>query len=260
MVLFNKLQNNFLINRSNRYLVTKCIIFLFFLLQGFSTSNVLAAGLRNEQIYSNDLENWNVKQGVSERSVHEVREYANTPQFNETNSPNHLSINLPHPDPTTHREYFENEIEATLQLIYEARGELEILKQKYNSHRVTKAFGKKNNYYSGELKLLEADYLTLLDSQKEYSSKKNMIEEKISDNETLKDIKEKGLILINQLIDEGQNKYYSDEVQTNDDKNSLVELETYLSTKEAELKQSSCQDDVTSILNAKNVTGRSDVR
>ncbi|WP_375359792.1 NADH-quinone oxidoreductase subunit NuoG [Candidatus Tisiphia endosymbiont of Nemotelus uliginosus] len=36
--------------------------------------------------YSNDLENWNVKQGVSERSVHEVREYANAPQFCEANS------------------------------------------------------------------------------------------------------------------------------------------------------------------------------
>ncbi|MDR0774540.1 MAG: hypothetical protein LBE72_04460, partial [Rickettsia sp.] len=186
MVLFNKLQNNFLINISNRYLVTRCIIFLFlfilfFLLQGFGTSNVLAAGVNN----------------------------------------------------------VENELEEIQQTINKAYGELERLKHEYNSHTVN---------YSEEVELLEADYLTLLDSQKEYSSKKNMIEEKISDNETLKDIKEKGLILINQLIDEGQKKYYSDEVQTNDDKNSLVELETYLIKKEAELKQSSCQDDVTSIL------------
>ncbi|WP_375331126.1 glycine--tRNA ligase subunit beta [Candidatus Tisiphia endosymbiont of Oplodontha viridula] len=46
----------------------------------------------NYIIYSNDLENWNVKQGVSERSVHEVREYANTPQFCETNSSKQKSI------------------------------------------------------------------------------------------------------------------------------------------------------------------------
>ncbi|WP_341760818.1 COQ9 family protein [Candidatus Tisiphia endosymbiont of Thecophora atra] len=45
-------------------------------------------------VYSNDLENWNVKQGVSERSVHEVREYANTPQFCETNSSKQKSIHL----------------------------------------------------------------------------------------------------------------------------------------------------------------------
>ncbi len=31
-------------------------------------------------VYSNDLENEDNKQGVSERNVHEVREYANTPQ------------------------------------------------------------------------------------------------------------------------------------------------------------------------------------
>ncbi|MCC8483809.1 MAG: hypothetical protein LN561_04615 [Rickettsia endosymbiont of Labidopullus appendiculatus] len=43
-------------------------------------------------IYSNALKNWNVKQGVSERSVHEVREYANTPKFCGANSSKHLSI------------------------------------------------------------------------------------------------------------------------------------------------------------------------
>ncbi|MDR0774231.1 MAG: glycine--tRNA ligase subunit beta [Rickettsia sp.] len=50
------------------------------------------ADICNYIIYSNDLENWNVKQGVSERSVHEVREYANIPQFCETNSSKQKSI------------------------------------------------------------------------------------------------------------------------------------------------------------------------
>ncbi|WP_375359368.1 O-antigen ligase family protein [Candidatus Tisiphia endosymbiont of Neophilaenus lineatus] len=43
-------------------------------------------------VYSNDLENWNVRQGVSGLGVHEVREYANTPQFYETNSSKQKSI------------------------------------------------------------------------------------------------------------------------------------------------------------------------
>ncbi len=43
-------------------------------------------------IYSNDLENWNVKQGVSERSVHEVREHANAPKFCGANSSKQKSI------------------------------------------------------------------------------------------------------------------------------------------------------------------------
>ncbi|WP_341761552.1 hypothetical protein [Candidatus Tisiphia endosymbiont of Thecophora atra] len=43
-------------------------------------------------VYSNDLENWNVKQGVSEQSVHKVREYANSPQFCEANSSKQKSI------------------------------------------------------------------------------------------------------------------------------------------------------------------------
>ncbi|MCC8371871.1 MAG: hypothetical protein LN568_03880 [Rickettsia endosymbiont of Pseudomimeciton antennatum] len=38
------------------------------------------------------MKNWNVKQGVSERSVDELREYANTPKFYGGNSSNHLSI------------------------------------------------------------------------------------------------------------------------------------------------------------------------
>lgn len=45
-------------------------------------------------VYSNDLENWNVRQELSERSVHEVREYANTPQFCETNSSKQKSIDV----------------------------------------------------------------------------------------------------------------------------------------------------------------------
>jgi hypothetical protein len=129
------------------------LFILFFLLQGFGTSNVLAAGLRNEQ------------------------------------------INLLYPNPTTNREYFENEIEATQQLINEASGELKILKQKRNSqiidrfgdddNELKKEFGSQNNYYLGTLELLEADYLTLLNLQKKYSVEKEMIEEEISDNETL---------------------------------------------------------------------------
>lgn len=43
-------------------------------------------------VYSNDLENWNVRQGVSVLGVHEVRKYANTPQFYETNSSKQKSI------------------------------------------------------------------------------------------------------------------------------------------------------------------------
>ncbi len=44
------------------------------------------------QIYSSALKNWNVKQGVSERSVDELREYANTPKFYGTNSSKQKSI------------------------------------------------------------------------------------------------------------------------------------------------------------------------
>ncbi|WP_375331086.1 excinuclease ABC subunit UvrC [Candidatus Tisiphia endosymbiont of Oplodontha viridula] len=46
-----------------------------------------------KSIYSNDLENGDNKQGVSELGVHEVREYANTPQvFAKTNSSKHKSV------------------------------------------------------------------------------------------------------------------------------------------------------------------------
>ncbi|MCC8398174.1 MAG: hypothetical protein LN569_02565 [Rickettsia endosymbiont of Labidopullus appendiculatus] len=43
-------------------------------------------------IYSSALKNWNVKQGVSERSVHLVHEYANTPKFYGANSSKQKSI------------------------------------------------------------------------------------------------------------------------------------------------------------------------
>ncbi|MDR0296649.1 MAG: 16S rRNA (uracil(1498)-N(3))-methyltransferase [Rickettsia sp.] len=43
-------------------------------------------------IHSNDLKNWNVKQGVSERSVQNVREHANAPKFYEANSSKQKSI------------------------------------------------------------------------------------------------------------------------------------------------------------------------
>jgi isoleucyl-tRNA synthetase len=42
------------------------------------------------------LENWNVKQGVSGLGVHEVREYANTTQFYETNSSKQKNISTIH--------------------------------------------------------------------------------------------------------------------------------------------------------------------
>ncbi|WP_375332690.1 MULTISPECIES: phosphatase PAP2 family protein [unclassified Candidatus Tisiphia] len=55
------------------------------------TKKITIINLRSK-IYSNDLKNWNVKQGVSERSVDELREYANTPQFCEANSSKQKSI------------------------------------------------------------------------------------------------------------------------------------------------------------------------
>ncbi|WP_341755881.1 autotransporter domain-containing protein [Candidatus Tisiphia endosymbiont of Ptychoptera albimana] len=220
MVLFNKLQNNFLINRfnryiSNRYLVTRCIIFLFlfilfFLLQGFGTSNVLAAGLRNEQ------------------------------------------INLHHPNPTINREYFENEIETTWQLIDEARDELKRLEQTRNSqiidrfgdydNELKKEFGSQNNYYLGTLELLEADYLTLLNLHRDYSLEKEMIEEKISDNETRKGIKEKGLTAIKQLIKRYSKEY--DKAQSDAERKALVEKEESLSKIKKKLEETSYQDAV----------------
>ena len=44
-------------------------------------------------VYANDLKNWDVKQGMSERSVQLVREHANTPQvFAGANSLKHSRI------------------------------------------------------------------------------------------------------------------------------------------------------------------------
>ncbi|WP_425362876.1 PD-(D/E)XK nuclease family protein [Candidatus Tisiphia endosymbiont of Hybos culiciformis] len=57
--------------------------------------NMVESINHNGCVYSNDLENWNVKQGVSERSVQLVREYANTPQFCGANSSKHSSIYSP---------------------------------------------------------------------------------------------------------------------------------------------------------------------
>ncbi|MCC8372389.1 MAG: RNA methyltransferase [Rickettsia endosymbiont of Pseudomimeciton antennatum] len=48
--------------------------------------------LKDLSIYSNDLENWNIKQGVSERSVQLVREYANASKFYGANSLKQKSI------------------------------------------------------------------------------------------------------------------------------------------------------------------------
>ncbi|MFY9590049.1 bifunctional folylpolyglutamate synthase/dihydrofolate synthase [Rickettsia endosymbiont of Halotydeus destructor] len=45
-------------------------------------------------IYSNDLKNWNVKQGVSERSVVNLREHVNPPQFYGANSLKQKSIQI----------------------------------------------------------------------------------------------------------------------------------------------------------------------
>lgn len=166
---------------------------LFFLLQGFGTSNALAAGVNN----------------------------------------------------------VENELEEIQQTINKAYGKLKRLEQEYNSHRVTKAFGKKNDFYSEEVELLEKESLKSLDLMTRYKFEREKICDEIAYNKTLQGIKEKGLILINQFINEIQKKYYSDEVQTNGNQKSLeelVELEESLIKKEIELKQSLNQDDVTSIL------------
>ncbi|MFU7502528.1 MAG: hypothetical protein ACE1S7_03615 [Candidatus Tisiphia sp.] len=126
-------------------------------------------------------------------------------------------INLYHPNPTINREYFENEIETTWQLIDEARDKLKRLEQTRNSqiidrfgdydNELKKEFGSQNNYYLGTLKLLDNNYLTLLDLHRNYSFKKEMIEEKISNNATRKGIKEKGLTAIKQLIKRNSKKY-----------------------------------------------------
>jgi conjugal transfer pilus assembly protein TraW len=66
-------------------------LILGFCFSAILTSNSLAED-NSTIIYSNDLENWNVKQGVSERSVVNLREYANTPQFCGANSSKQKSI------------------------------------------------------------------------------------------------------------------------------------------------------------------------
>jgi excinuclease ABC subunit C len=48
----------------------------------------------NIRLYSNDLESWNVKQEVSERSVHLIHEYANAPKFYEANSSKYSNVRL----------------------------------------------------------------------------------------------------------------------------------------------------------------------
>lgn len=163
MVLFNKLQNNFLINISNRYLVTRCIIFLFlfilfFLLQGFGTSNVLAAGVNN----------------------------------------------------------VENELEEIQQTINKAYGELERLKHEYNSHTVN---------YSEEVELLENKYLKSLDLMTQYKFEREKTHDKISYNETLQGIKEKGLIKIKELIEKNSEEY--DKAQSEDERKTLVKKEDF---------------------------------
>ncbi|WP_375330443.1 PD-(D/E)XK nuclease family protein [Candidatus Tisiphia endosymbiont of Nemotelus uliginosus] len=61
-------------------------------------------------IYSDDLENWNVKQGVSERSVDELREHANAPKFCGANSSKHSSIpDEPKRLAVDHIKYYELE-------------------------------------------------------------------------------------------------------------------------------------------------------
>ncbi|MFP3018032.1 MAG: hypothetical protein ACEY3E_03880 [Candidatus Tisiphia sp.] len=180
MVLFNKLQNNFLINRSNRYLVTRCIIFLFlfilfFLLQGFGTSNVLAAGVNN----------------------------------------------------------VENELEEIQQTINKAYGELERLKHEYNSHTVN---------YSEEVELLENKYLKSLDLMTQYKFEREKTRDKISYNETLQGIKEKGLIKIKELIEKNSEEY--DKAQSEDERKTLVKKEEFLSTIKKELEETPYQDAV----------------
>ncbi|MDR0296883.1 MAG: hypothetical protein LBH67_02820 [Rickettsia sp.] len=47
-----------------------------------------------EDVYSNDLKNWNVKQGVSVLGVQLVHEHANAPRFYGANSSKHSSITI----------------------------------------------------------------------------------------------------------------------------------------------------------------------
>ncbi|WP_425362251.1 glycine--tRNA ligase subunit beta [Candidatus Tisiphia endosymbiont of Mystacides longicornis] len=60
-------------------------------IEGFCRANNIEQN-KLSTAYSNDLENWNVKQGVSERSVQLVREHANTPKFCGANSSKQKSV------------------------------------------------------------------------------------------------------------------------------------------------------------------------
>jgi RPE1 domain-containing protein/outer membrane autotransporter protein len=176
MVLFYKLQNILI----NRYLVTRYIIFLFlfilfFLLQGFGTSNVLAAGVNN----------------------------------------------------------VENGLEEIQQTINKAYGELERLKQEYNSHTVN---------YSEEVELLEDKYLKSLDLMTQYKFKREKIRDEISYNKTLQGIKKKGLTEIENLIDRNYEEY--DKAQSEDERNTLAEKEKFLLTIKKELEETPYQDAV----------------
>ena len=50
--------------------------------------------MKDSIVYSNDLENWNAKQGISERSLPKVSEYANSPQLRGGNFSKQQSINV----------------------------------------------------------------------------------------------------------------------------------------------------------------------
>ncbi|WP_341753206.1 MULTISPECIES: alanine--tRNA ligase [unclassified Candidatus Tisiphia] len=54
--------------------------------------NIEQIAKESVNVYSNDSANWNIKQGVSERSVVNLREHANTPQFCGANSQEQKSI------------------------------------------------------------------------------------------------------------------------------------------------------------------------
>jgi glycyl-tRNA synthetase beta chain len=60
-------------------------------IEGFCRANNIEQN-KLSTAYSNDLENWNVKQGVSERSVQLVRKHANTPKFCGANSSKQKSV------------------------------------------------------------------------------------------------------------------------------------------------------------------------
>ncbi|MFU7503472.1 MAG: hypothetical protein ACE1S7_08910, partial [Candidatus Tisiphia sp.] len=139
-------------------------------------------------------------------------------------------------------------------------GELKTLEQEYNSHRVTKALGKKNNYYSEAVDLLEKESLKSLELMKEYTFEKEKILNEILDNKTLKGIKEKGLTEIEKLIDrnyeeynkallEAKQKIFEEKKEYNKAQSeaklkALVEKDNFLLTIKKELEETSHQDAV----------------